>query len=429
MPLDYGFPEEPDEEPHPDMQGMADWTNPDEPFDFLDPEPPPGAQVYDPTYATYPQLPPLDDFDVMDSTAHLQMTPRRRILYCDMDGVLCDFDSKVFEVCGATPRQFTPDELWSMLSAIDSGQATGFFAQLPWMPDGKKLWRAISPLQPVILSSLPYGAWAAPQKRLWCSRELGPHVRVITCQRTQKTDYCNPGDILIDDRDAICINWQSKGGIFIHHKSAVQTMGNLRKLGLLQLPHIKRSTARIQYLPTKPMVEEPDLITFEEENLVLPPVGESSDPTGIIPVGELHACPANARAIQTNYPTEVSEELSSTPVVTPAFQRNPTSTKFSTTANLPSSTQKHPTLPKVKGVVSLPRFQLNEEVKMVPSVLTAICQNFQFFPCLDLFASSAHHNFLFTLPRIQTMTRRSASMPSPTPGFPTSTSTQTRPGR
>ena len=54
LPVQHFFDEDPDEEPYPDMQGFADWTNPDEPFDFLDPEPPPGAQVYDPTDATRP---------------------------------------------------------------------------------------------------------------------------------------------------------------------------------------------------------------------------------------------------------------------------------------------------------------------------------------------------------------------------------------
>lgn len=37
-------------------------------------------------------------------------------------------------------------------------------ANLDWMPDGRELWEGVESLQPTILTGLPMGKWAEPQK-------------------------------------------------------------------------------------------------------------------------------------------------------------------------------------------------------------------------------------------------------------------------
>lgn len=104
----------------------------------------------------------------------------------------------------------------------------------PWNEDGKILWEFIKPLSPTILTMLPdnlmqrYG----PQKRAWCDRELGTDVPLlIALESTGKGVYARPDTILIDDLPKRhSDDWTRAGGIFLHHKSAVETIRQVQKL-------------------------------------------------------------------------------------------------------------------------------------------------------------------------------------------------------
>ena len=80
------------------------------------------------------------------------------------------------------------------------------------------------------MSGVPRGHWAESQKRQWCYRELGENVTVITCESKKKYRFCQLGDILIDDRRRAGTSWEQSGGIFIHHKSARETIERLQIL-------------------------------------------------------------------------------------------------------------------------------------------------------------------------------------------------------
>lgn len=43
---------------------------------------------------------------------------------------------------------------------------------LDWMPDGRELWEGVEQLHPTILTGLPMGTWAEPQK-------VEPHARAV----------------------------------------------------------------------------------------------------------------------------------------------------------------------------------------------------------------------------------------------------------
>ena len=154
-------------------------------------------------------------------------------LFCDLDGVLCDFDKKVQEACGKPPDQLHPIDMWRALEGVDGGRPTGFFDQLEWTEDGQRLWTAIRHLHPVILTGLPQGTWAAPQKRKWCARELGCATKVITCKALQKCKYCRTGSLLIDDNLDLQQAWEKAGGIFIHHTTTARTLRKLQALRVL----------------------------------------------------------------------------------------------------------------------------------------------------------------------------------------------------
>lgn len=108
------------------------------------------------------------------------------------------------------------------------------FDKMPWMPDGRALWEFIAPLRPTILSMLPTANYerCAPQKRVWCARELGADVEVIiTPDNIGKGPHATPGAVLIDDGQIRHQpDWLKHGGIFVHHTSAAKSIEQLRKL-------------------------------------------------------------------------------------------------------------------------------------------------------------------------------------------------------
>ena len=150
-------------------------------------------------------------------------------LFLDLDGVLADFEGGVTLRTGEALSSFSsPRSLWGRLAATPN-----FFEELPWMPDGALLWATTRSLSPTILTGLPRGNWAAPQKRRWCARELGEAIPVLTCMSRDKAQvaarYLNPGErpLLIDDREAAQQPWERAGGIFILHRSAEESIRSL----------------------------------------------------------------------------------------------------------------------------------------------------------------------------------------------------------
>src|SRR3546814_8664045 len=74
-----------------------------------------------------------------------------------------------------------------------------FYGTLPLMPDAKELFAAVRHLIPVILTGLPRGAWAAPQKIRWAARHF-PGTQILTVMAVDKRNHAQRGDILVDDR-------------------------------------------------------------------------------------------------------------------------------------------------------------------------------------------------------------------------------------
>ena len=149
-------------------------------------------------------------------------------LFLDCDGVLADFDAGATKLLGAPPDAFQAKNgagrFWARLA-----KAPDFYATLPLMPGADLLFDAVRHLEPVILTGLPRGNWAAQQKVRW-AKEHFPGTRIITCMAVNKRDHAHPGDVLVDDNDKYRHLWEEVGGIFIHHKSVDDTLRQLAKL-------------------------------------------------------------------------------------------------------------------------------------------------------------------------------------------------------
>lgn len=155
-------------------------------------------------------------------------------VFCDLDGVLADFDRGVVERTGVKPNQFTRRrKMWRRLRPPHTQD---FFSTLPLMRDALQLWQFLRPLSPAILTGSPSGDWAAPQKRRWCVEQLSlPAERVLVVDATDKALFSQPGAVLIDDYEKHRDPWEARGGIFIHYRSAMESIalleGALRHLG------------------------------------------------------------------------------------------------------------------------------------------------------------------------------------------------------
>ena len=156
------------------------------------------------------------------------MVERQPHLFLDCDGVLADFDAGAARLLGMTPKAFEArhgrGEFWKRLARHGN-----FYGDLEELPDAQRLFQAVKHLQPTILTGLPLGKWAKPQKERWAAAHF-PGVPIITTMARDKHLHMAPGDVLVDDRENHRHLWEDAGGIFVHHKSAEDTIRQLAEI-------------------------------------------------------------------------------------------------------------------------------------------------------------------------------------------------------
>eukprot|EP01091_Cochliopodium_minus_P009616 TRINITY_DN2401_c0_g1_i6.p1 TRINITY_DN2401_c0_g1~~TRINITY_DN2401_c0_g1_i6.p1 ORF type:complete len:416 (-),score=105.40 TRINITY_DN2401_c0_g1_i6:34-1281(-) len=140
-------------------------------------------------------------------------------IFCDLDDVLADFSRGVFEVTGRTTESQSSTKMWSRILSRN-----GFFRNLHWMEDGKRLWSFLSKLKYGVTNfdrlSQSTTKHVTKDKQEWCNEKLGKDVNVITCMSKDKYRYATLGSILIDDNYDNGKQWENHGGVFILHSSA-----------------------------------------------------------------------------------------------------------------------------------------------------------------------------------------------------------------
>lgn len=147
-------------------------------------------------------------------------------IYCDMDGVLTDFERKLRE--NGYPDfepSWSDEKTWAAVESIDK-----FWEELPWMEDGKKLWNFLKPYRPDLLSAPSrHDTRSIKGKQEWVEREIG-RVTLILIRAKDKCLYANTCSILIDDSKKNIDRWVEAGGVGILHKSAENTMITIANL-------------------------------------------------------------------------------------------------------------------------------------------------------------------------------------------------------
>jgi 5'-nucleotidase len=160
-----------------------------------------------------------------------EIQPIQYEIYCDMDGVLCDFDERFKFFSGESPTEYKSkngtDKFWDIIDEA----GVGFWAGMKWMSDGKQLWDYISSYNPTLLSAPSSQSESRLGKRLWVKKHL-PGVKLILSKASDKKNYSKPFHILIDDRASNIEDWRNEGGVGILHTSTFSTIKELQKLGI-----------------------------------------------------------------------------------------------------------------------------------------------------------------------------------------------------
>lgn len=135
-------------------------------------------------------------------------------IYCDMDGVLTDFESRFEHFSGMHPQEYEKKHgIQAFWNLIDVKIGIRFWVGMDWMPRGQELWNFISPYKPDLLTSPSRDNASRLGKQLWAKNNLNPKPKVIMAYSKDKQRYANENSILIDDKKSNINEWTAAGGI------------------------------------------------------------------------------------------------------------------------------------------------------------------------------------------------------------------------
>ena len=152
-------------------------------------------------------------------------------VYLDMDGVLVDLEKGAYKVHGAKLGDVPKPERWDKINAIKS-----FWKELEWMPGAKRLYQKIMKYNPYILSAYSgRDPTSRNGKMKWLAKNTDfKKSNILLVMRSQKQKYATTNgkpNVLIDDYIKNIKEWESKGGIGVHHTSVGKSIGELNRLG------------------------------------------------------------------------------------------------------------------------------------------------------------------------------------------------------
>ena len=152
-------------------------------------------------------------------------------IYCDMDGVLCDFEYAANRVTGQVWVGLRTGQDWGSIK-----KTKNFWSTLPWKSGGRQLWNYIKKFDPHILSAYTTeDPNCKPGKRRWLSNNIGlSGNRINLVRRSEKRNFAMDGRrpaILIDDYPKNISDFKSAGGIGIIHSNTQTTISQLKRFG------------------------------------------------------------------------------------------------------------------------------------------------------------------------------------------------------
>ena len=152
-------------------------------------------------------------------------------IYCDLDEVLVDFMRGANAAVGGDFVKMDKDERWNKVNQIK-----GFWPNLGWKPNAKRLHDFIMRYNPHVLSAYTgRDPTSKVGKMKWLKKNTGfKRAKIHLVLRAQKKDYATTDDkpnVLIDDYIKNIREWEAKGGIGVLHTDVGKTISELKRLG------------------------------------------------------------------------------------------------------------------------------------------------------------------------------------------------------
>ena len=152
-------------------------------------------------------------------------------IYCDLDEVLVDFRRGADAAVGGDFVKMDKDERWNKVN-----QTKGFWANLGWKPNAKRLHDFIIKYNPHVLSAYTgRDPTSKVGKMKWLKKNANfKRGNIHLVLRSQKKDFATTDEkpnVLIDDYIKNIREWQAAGGIGILHTDVGKTINELKRLG------------------------------------------------------------------------------------------------------------------------------------------------------------------------------------------------------
>ena len=152
-------------------------------------------------------------------------------IYCDLDEVLVDFIRGADAAVGGNFVKMDKDERWNKVN-----QTKGFWANLNWKSNAKRLHDFIIRYNPHVLSAYTGRDNTSKVGKIkWLKKNTGfKRGNIHLVLRSQKKSYATTNEkpnILIDDYDKNIREWEAAGGIGILHTNVGKTISELKRLG------------------------------------------------------------------------------------------------------------------------------------------------------------------------------------------------------
>ncbi len=153
-------------------------------------------------------------------------------IYCDLDEVLVDFRRGADIAVGGDFVKMGKEERWNKIN-----QTKGFWENLGWKPNAKRLYDFIIKYNPHVLSAYTsHDPSSKNGKMKWLKKNTKfKRGNVHLVLREQKKSYAKTKEekpnVLIDDYDKNIREWEKAGGIGIHHTNVGKTLSELKRLG------------------------------------------------------------------------------------------------------------------------------------------------------------------------------------------------------
>jgi len=152
-------------------------------------------------------------------------------IYCDMDQVLCAFMKAADSAVGGSFVQADKTDRWNKIN-----QVKGFWENLEWMPGAKALYKKIMKYDAHILSAYSgRDPTSRTGKMKWLAKNTDfKRSKINLVMRSHKQRFATTDgkpNVLVDDYIKNIKEWESKGGIGVHHTTVSKSISELNRLG------------------------------------------------------------------------------------------------------------------------------------------------------------------------------------------------------